>query len=93
MFRMYISFVTDDIFNNRDKLIDGLFNGRNSINLVIDGLFNNGDGRKDILIDGPFKSRKSINLVIDGLSTSKRSISPGFEVETRDAIASKNYEY
>ena len=39
----------------------------------------------DKLIERLFNGRKSINWVIDGLST----ISPGFEVESRDAIASK----
>ena len=38
---------------------------------------------EDKLIDG-------LNLVIDGLSTFKKSICPGFWVDTRDAMATKN---
>ena len=45
---------------------------------------------EDKLIDGLFNGRKSINLVIDGLSTFKNSICPGFWVDTRDAMATKN---
>ena len=44
---------------------------------------------RDKLIDVLFSDRKSINLVIDGLSTCKKYISPGFWVESRDAVASK----
>ena len=43
------------------------------------------------LIDGLFTGRKSIILVTDGFSTCKKSISPGYGVKSRDAIASKNW--
>ena len=45
----------------------------------------------DKLIDGLFTGRKSIILVTDGFSTCKKSVSPGFGVKSRDAIASKNW--
>ncbi len=40
-----------------------------------------------------FTGRKSIILLTDGFSTCKKCISPGFGVESRDAIASKNMGY